>query len=457
MATSAAARRAGRAAGRGALRPAPPSSWRRSGSRGRRRVGTAITKRTPRARRRATRRARRIHRRELARRIGPTTATRSASRCVESSARRARPPLIEQDREQLPDLVEQRLGPSVVAARVGHRSWSAARLEAGRCGDAAPAARPKPLARGSGRPRSGSCRDDRGACGGAPRPRARVARGDPVRRAGCWRRGPSSSSYRWPSRPARQILGRGSLDRVNLAPAFHSVGSGFRQVPLRECSRLLSFKSKARNGRSPGLQPTEVRRGSSMRDSREIQVLVVDDDLALCELLRTTFELEGIKILEAHHVIEAERLLIGDPPGRDRARHRPARRRRDLLPRAAAREPADEDDADRRDQRLAGGRRARGRRRRERVRRQAVRPDQPARDPRAARRRLAVADRARSERPGWRGRRRAPPADPDRAAPARPACSTPTGRRSRRSSTRSRRATSAPARTHIASLRTRRG
>lgn len=51
-----------------------------------------------------------------------------------------------------------------------------------------------------------------------------------------------------------------------------------------------------------------------MRDSREIQVLVVDDDLALCELLRTTFELEGIKILEAHHVIEAERLLIGTRP-----------------------------------------------------------------------------------------------------------------------------------------------
>ena len=51
-----------------------------------------------------------------------------------------------------------------------------------------------------------------------------------------------------------------------------------------------------------------------MRDSREIQVLVVDDDLALCELLRTTFELEGIKVLEAHHVIEAERLLIGTRP-----------------------------------------------------------------------------------------------------------------------------------------------
>jgi response regulator RpfG family c-di-GMP phosphodiesterase len=51
-----------------------------------------------------------------------------------------------------------------------------------------------------------------------------------------------------------------------------------------------------------------------MRDSREIQVLIVDDDLALCELLRTIFELEGISVLEAHHVIEAERLLIGTRP-----------------------------------------------------------------------------------------------------------------------------------------------
>jgi response regulator RpfG family c-di-GMP phosphodiesterase len=51
-----------------------------------------------------------------------------------------------------------------------------------------------------------------------------------------------------------------------------------------------------------------------MRDSREIQVLIVDDDLALCELLRTIFELEGINVLEAHHVIEAERLLIGTRP-----------------------------------------------------------------------------------------------------------------------------------------------
>jgi putative two-component system response regulator len=51
-----------------------------------------------------------------------------------------------------------------------------------------------------------------------------------------------------------------------------------------------------------------------MAARREIQVLVVDDDPALCELLRTTFELEGIRVLEAQHVIEAERILIGVRP-----------------------------------------------------------------------------------------------------------------------------------------------
>jgi putative two-component system response regulator len=51
-----------------------------------------------------------------------------------------------------------------------------------------------------------------------------------------------------------------------------------------------------------------------MPTNREIQVLVVDDDPALCELLRTTFELEGIKVLDAQHVIEAERILIGLRP-----------------------------------------------------------------------------------------------------------------------------------------------
>jgi response regulator RpfG family c-di-GMP phosphodiesterase len=56
------------------------------------------------------------------------------------------------------------------------------------------------------------------------------------------------------------------------------------------------------------------RKGETLPESHEIQVLVVDDDLALCELLRTTFELEGIKVHEAHHVIEAERLLADSRP-----------------------------------------------------------------------------------------------------------------------------------------------
>ncbi len=38
-------------------------------------------------------------------------------------------------------------------------------------------------------------------------------------------------------------------------------------------------------------------------------VLVVDDDLALCELVRAALELEGIAVDEAHHVVEADRLL----------------------------------------------------------------------------------------------------------------------------------------------------
>ena len=49
-----------------------------------------------------------------------------------------------------------------------------------------------------------------------------------------------------------------------------------------------------------------------MSDSR--QILVIDDDRMLCELLRTTFELEGFEVSEAHHVIEAERVLVEARP-----------------------------------------------------------------------------------------------------------------------------------------------
>jgi response regulator RpfG family c-di-GMP phosphodiesterase len=44
------------------------------------------------------------------------------------------------------------------------------------------------------------------------------------------------------------------------------------------------------------------------------RVLVIDDDVLLCALLRTTFELEGIAVDEAHHVIEAERVLARERP-----------------------------------------------------------------------------------------------------------------------------------------------
>jgi response regulator RpfG family c-di-GMP phosphodiesterase len=44
-----------------------------------------------------------------------------------------------------------------------------------------------------------------------------------------------------------------------------------------------------------------------MRSTR--RVLVIDDDRLLCELLRTTFELEGFEVSSAYDVIEAERAL----------------------------------------------------------------------------------------------------------------------------------------------------
>jgi response regulator RpfG family c-di-GMP phosphodiesterase len=43
-------------------------------------------------------------------------------------------------------------------------------------------------------------------------------------------------------------------------------------------------------------------------------VLVVDDDRLLCRLVRTTFELEAFEVAEAHHVIEAERVLARSKP-----------------------------------------------------------------------------------------------------------------------------------------------
>src|SRR5262249_17844526 len=47
---------------------------------------------------------------------------------------------------------------------------------------------------------------------------------------------------------------------------------------------------------------------------RTRRVLVIDDDRLLCELVRTTFELEGFEVDTAYDVIEAERVLVRSRP-----------------------------------------------------------------------------------------------------------------------------------------------
>jgi len=47
---------------------------------------------------------------------------------------------------------------------------------------------------------------------------------------------------------------------------------------------------------------------------RRRRVLVIDDDRLLCELIRTTFELEGYDVDSAYDVIEAERSLVESRP-----------------------------------------------------------------------------------------------------------------------------------------------
>jgi len=46
----------------------------------------------------------------------------------------------------------------------------------------------------------------------------------------------------------------------------------------------------------------------------ETRILVVDDDIVLCELLREALELEGLVVDEAHHVVEADRILLDRIP-----------------------------------------------------------------------------------------------------------------------------------------------
>src|SRR5436190_1054377 len=54
--------------------------------------------------------------------------------------------------------------------------------------------------------------------------------------------------------------------------------------------------------------------GGSTPMGRKRRILVIDDDRLLCELIRTTFELEGFEVDVAFDVIEAERILVGTRP-----------------------------------------------------------------------------------------------------------------------------------------------
>ncbi|HWE83027.1 MAG TPA: HD domain-containing phosphohydrolase [Gaiellaceae bacterium] len=46
----------------------------------------------------------------------------------------------------------------------------------------------------------------------------------------------------------------------------------------------------------------------------QLRILVVDDDIALCELVRAALELEGLEVDEAHHVVEAEKIVMDRVP-----------------------------------------------------------------------------------------------------------------------------------------------
>jgi response regulator RpfG family c-di-GMP phosphodiesterase len=48
--------------------------------------------------------------------------------------------------------------------------------------------------------------------------------------------------------------------------------------------------------------------------NEQLRVLVVDDDRGLCEMLRLVLELEGVEVVTAHHVIEAEKRLAESVP-----------------------------------------------------------------------------------------------------------------------------------------------
>ena len=47
---------------------------------------------------------------------------------------------------------------------------------------------------------------------------------------------------------------------------------------------------------------------------KSLRILVVDDDRGLCEMLRLVLELEGLDVVTAHHVIEAEKRIAESVP-----------------------------------------------------------------------------------------------------------------------------------------------
>ena len=55
-------------------------------------------------------------------------------------------------------------------------------------------------------------------------------------------------------------------------------------------------------------------RGNMTGQQTALRVLVVDDDPLLCEMLRAALGIEGIEVLEAHHVIESEAVLAEAAP-----------------------------------------------------------------------------------------------------------------------------------------------
>src|SRR5439155_19144929 len=74
-----------------------------------------------------------------------------------------------------------------------------------------------------------------------------------------------------------------------------------------------------RDGHVTGVQTCALpilmpERGGTMAGQTALRVLVVDDDPLLCEMLRAALGIEGIEVLEAHHVIEAEAVLADVAP-----------------------------------------------------------------------------------------------------------------------------------------------